>query len=130
MMGEVVKFNFFSKEVYNVWISSLVRRVVQLPSHCSTGGTEVRTAQASLVARSFCTRITFSNQVQSPTSGCVSTTEAKPRRAQGFALFLLSARRIVQGTLPAQALEHVRTAPEPAALMGEEGCLDVIPPVF
>lgn len=96
----------------------------------------MRTAQAQALSpghsapRSFCTQFTFSNQVLSPTSGCVGNTEAQPHRAQGFALSLLSARRIVQGTLPAQALEHVRTAPEPAALMGEEGCLEVIPPVF
>jgi len=43
---------------------------------------------------------------------------------------LLSAWRIVQGTLLAQALEHVCTAPESAALVVENtGSLEVISPV-
>lgn len=50
-MGEVSKFNFFPREVYKVWISSLLSVEWSSCHHIvPLGGTEVRTAQAQALS--------------------------------------------------------------------------------
>lgn len=154
LMREVMKSNFFHKEIYKAWITSLVRRAVPLPSHGAAqrqeqlkpvfspwemyGETTVSPSHPSPEARpgaaatwniasagepswesplaiawsmgvgpseaswrrgSLWTPLVFSNQVQSPASSCVSTSQAKQYKSQSFVLSPLSAQRIAQRVL-------------------------------